>query len=66
MSVIACSPTALDLPAGSVEIPSDGLLARVHRPCPEHEREAHCVGRRYDDPCLVFWCPSGEHHFSIR
>jgi len=66
MSVTAYRTDALDLPPGSVEVPIDGLLARVRRPCPDHEGESQCVARRREDPCLVFWCPRGEHHFSIR
>ncbi|HMM48857.1 MAG TPA: hypothetical protein PKE32_04520 [Miltoncostaeaceae bacterium] len=47
-------------------IPTDGLLAHVFRPCPEHGTDAHCVGRDDREGRLVFWCERGEHHLTTR
>ena len=38
---------------------------RVHRDCPEHGGECHCVGR-HEENGLVFWCDREGHHFSTR
>lgn len=54
------------LPADTVEVRPGGLLAHVHRPCPEHGHDGSCVARSERDACLVFWCASGEHHFTVR
>lgn len=62
MSVITL-PAAASLPAGVLPVNPHGLLAHVHRPCPEHGGEAVCVGRVQDERCMSFWCERGEHHF---
>jgi hypothetical protein len=54
------------LPIGAQPVASDGLLARVQRPCPEHGAEAVCVGRDSSPGGLVFWCGRGEHHLRSR
>jgi hypothetical protein len=45
---------------------SDGILARVRRPCAEHGCDCHCVGHLEDEGCLVFWCAEGEHPLTFR
>jgi len=54
------------LPAGARPVASWGLLSRVFRPCPEHNGECPCVARQEEAGCLVFWCETGDHHFSTR
>ena len=49
-----------------VELRPDGLLHRVARRCPDHGVESRCVARCADRKCLIFWCPDGAHHFSVR
>jgi hypothetical protein len=71
MSTITSLPspvrTAEDLPMGAVRVRPGGLLASVHRPCPDHVGpESSCVGRHTDKGCLVFWCEQGSHHFTAR
>lgn len=44
-------------------INTEGLLAGVHRPCPQHRRDADCVAQTAEGR-LIFWCQAGEHHFT--
>lgn len=44
-------------------VDTEGLLAGVHRPCPEHHADAACVACT-DEGNLVFWCARGDHHFT--
>ncbi len=53
------------LPEGAAPVAEWGLLSRVHRDCPEHGGECHCVGR-HEENGLVFWCDREGHHFSTR
>ena len=67
MSVIERTENHIDhLPAGTRPVASWGLLSRVFRPCPDHGGECSCVARHEEAGCLVFWCETGEHHFSTR
>lgn len=66
MSVITHTGPVHDLPIGALPVAEWGLLSRVRRPCPEHDGECACVARDADAGCLVFWCETGEHHFSNR
>ncbi len=54
-----------ELPAGAFPVRSGGLLAGVHRPCPEHGGECACVGRSGDGK-LIFWCECGDHHVTAH
>lgn len=54
-----------DLPSGAVPVRSGGLLAGVHRPCPDHGGDCTCVGRSGEGK-LIFWCECGEHHVSAH
>ena len=45
---------------------SDGILARVRRPCGEHACECRCVGHLEHEGCLVFWCSVGQHPLTFR
>ena len=66
MSVITRTETERELPVGALPVAEWGLLSHVWRPCPDHGGECGCVARDADAGCLVFWCESGEHHFSNR
>jgi hypothetical protein len=67
MSVIEHTDIRADLlPAGARPVADWGLLSRVFRPCPDHGGECSCVGRHEEAGCLVFWCETGEHHFTSR
>jgi hypothetical protein len=65
MTVITRTTADRRLPEGVAPVAEWGLLARVHRDCPEHGGECACVGR-HEDHGLVFWCGREEHHFSTR
>lgn len=66
MTVITRTETDRELPLGTQPVAAWGLLSRVARPCPDHGGECPCVARDAEAGCLVFWCDSGEHHFSNR
>ena len=65
MTVITRTTADRRLPEGVAPVAEWGLLARVHRDCPEHGGECACVGR-HEEHGLVFWCAREEHHFSTR
>ncbi len=66
MTVITRTEIAPRPPVGTLPVAEWGLLSRVARPCPDHGGECPCVARDVEGGCLVFWCDSGEHHFSNR
>jgi hypothetical protein len=65
MTVITRLNADRRLPEGVAPVAAWGLLARVHRDCPEHGGECGCVGR-HEEHGLVFWCEREGHHFSTR
>lgn len=60
---VAVAERRQPLPSGAEGLAPWGLLNRIHRPCPDHGGEADCVGRQPREGRLVYWCPSGHHHF---
>jgi hypothetical protein len=66
MSVQYQAPSRPELEPDLVGVLPDGLLSRVRRPCAAHGGDCPCVALRPVEGCLVFWCESGEHHFTVR
>jgi hypothetical protein len=55
-----------ELDSDLVSVLPGGLLSRVNRPCADHGGECSCVAVRTSEGCLVFWCETAEHHFTVR
>ncbi|MDX6645343.1 MAG: hypothetical protein QOK40_1070 [Miltoncostaeaceae bacterium] len=66
MSVQSQARSRPELDSDLVSVLPDGLLSRVRRPCAAHGGECPCVGVRPVEGCLVFWCESAEHTFTVR
>lgn len=66
MSTLIEAPRTTGLPRGARGIREGGLLAGVHRPCPDHhEPDCPCVATAADGH-MVFHCEAGDHHFTAH
>lgn len=66
MSTLIDAPRRSGLPAGAVAVRHGWLLAGVNRPCLDHPGDSCACVATTPEGRMVFWCASGEHHFTAR
>lgn len=66
MSTLIDAPRTTGMPFGTRAVRPGGMLAGVHRPCPDHHApECPCVATTPEGH-MVFRCGPGGHHFTAH